>query len=321
MMHEQSEKITKYKIGQNVASLIGNTPIVRLHNIDKELYGEIYGKCEFMNPSSSIKDRIALNMITSALLAGTINKDTHIIEPTSGNTGIGLASICASMGLKLTLTMPESMSIERRQLIAAYGANIVLTPAQLGMTGAVNKAKELSELDTNSIVLNQFSNPDNPLTHEKTTALEILNDMDKMVDIFVAGVGTGGTISGVGKVLKEEIKDVKVVAVEPLASNVLSGGTPAPHKIQGIGAGFIPATLNTDIYDEIITIENDEAINMAKMIAKREGILVGISSGANVAAAIKLASKIENKGKKIVTILCDSGERYLSTGMFNVEVK
>ena len=307
------------KIGQNVASLIGNTPIVRLHNIDKELYGEIYGKCEFMNPSSSIKDRIALNMITSALLEGKINKDTHIIEPTSGNTGIGLASICASMGLKLTLTMPESMSLERRQLIRAYGANIDLTPAHLGMSGAVNRAKELSELDKNSIVLDQFSNPNNPLTHEKTTALEILNDMDKMIDIFVAGVGTGGTISGVGKVLKQEIADIKIVAVEPLSSNVLSGGTPAPHKIQGIGAGFIPKTLNTTIYNEVMMIENDEAINMAREIAKSEGILVGISSGANVAAAIKLASKPENKGKKIVTILCDSGERYLSTGMFDIK--
>jgi cysteine synthase A len=307
------------KIGQNVAALIGNTPIVRLHNIDKELYGEIYGKCEFMNPSSSIKDRIALHMITSALLEGKINKDTHIIEPTSGNTGIGLASICASMGLKLTLTMPESMSLERRQLIRAYGANIDLTPAHLGMSGAVNRAKELSELDKNSIVLDQFSNPNNPLTHEKTTALEILNDMDKMIDIFVAGVGTGGTISGVGKILKEEIEGVEIIAVEPLSSNVLSGGTPAPHKIQGIGAGFIPKTLNTAIYNEVMMIENDEAINMAREIAKSEGILVGISSGANVAAAVKLASKPENKGKKIVTILCDSGERYLSTGIFDIK--
>lgn len=307
------------KVADNITSLIGNTPIVRLHNLDKELYGEIYGKCEFMNPSSSIKDRIAFNMITSALTDGRINKKTHIIEPTSGNTGIGLASICASMGLKLTLTMPESMSLERRQLIGAYGANIVLTPATLGMTGAVNKAKELSQLDANSIVLDQFSNPDNPLTHEKTTAYEILNDMDKMIDIFVAGVGTGGTISGVGKVLKQKIEDVKIVAVEPFSSNVLSGGTPGPHKIQGIGAGFIPKTLNTSIYDEIITIENNEAINMAKEIAKKEGILVGISSGANVAAAIKLASRPENKGKRIITILCDSGERYLSTGMFDTK--
>lgn len=307
------------KVADNITSLIGNTPIVRLHNLDKELYGEIYGKCEFMNPSSSIKDRIAFNMITSALTDGRINKETHIIEPTSGNTGIGLASICASMGLKLTLTMPESMSLERRQLIGAYGANIVLTPATLGMTGAVNKAKELSQLDANSIVLDQFSNPDNPLTHEKTTAYEILNDMDKMIDIFVAGVGTGGTISGVGKVLKQKIEDVKIVAVEPFSSNVLSGGTPGPHKIQGIGAGFIPKTLNTSIYDEIITIENNEAINMAKEIAKKEGILVGISSGANVAAAIKLASRPENKGKRIITILCDSGERYLSTGMFDTK--
>ncbi len=310
-------------IANNVSELIGNTPIVRLHNIDKELFGEIYGKCEFMNPSSSIKDRIALNMIMSALNDGKINKDTHIIEPTSGNTGIGLASICASMGLKLTLTMPESMSLERRQLIGAYGANIVLTPAKLGMSGAMNKAKELSELDNNSIVLDQFSNPNNPIIHEKTTVLEILDDMDHKIDIFVAGVGTGGTISGVGKILNEEIKGVKIIAVEPEASNVLSGGNPAPHKIQGIGAGFIPKTLNQNIYDEVIMIENDEAINTSREIAKKEGILVGISSGANVAAAIKLASKVENKGKKIVTILCDSGERYLSTGIFdnNDEVK
>ncbi len=304
-------------IANNVSELIGNTPIVRLHNIDKELFGEIYGKCEFMNPSSSVKDRIALNMINQALKSGRIDKETHIIEPTSGNTGIGLASICASLGLKLTLTMPESMSLERRQLIGAYGANIVLTPANLGMTGAVNKAKELSQDDKNSIVLDQFSNPDNPSIHEKTTALEILHDMDEKLNIFVAGVGTGGTISGVGKILKEKIDNIKIIAVEPEASNVLSGGKAAPHKIQGIGAGFIPQTLNTKIYDEIITIKNDEAIETANMIAKKEGILVGISSGANIAAAIKLALKIENKGKKIVTILCDSGERYLSTGIFD----
>lgn len=307
------------RIANNVSELIGNTPIVRLHNIDKELYGEIYGKCEFMNPSSSVKDRVALNMIAQALKSGRINQETHIIEPTSGNTGIGLASICASFGLKLTLTMPESMSLERRQLIGAYGANIILTPASLGMTGAVNKAKELCEMANNAIVLDQFSNPDNPSVHERTTSLEILKDMDSNIDIFVAGVGTGGTISGVGKVLKENIPMIQIVAVEPQVSNVLGGGKPAPHKIQGIGAGFIPKTLNTFIYDEIIAIENDEAIETTIRIAKNEGILVGISSGANVAAAIKLASKPQNKGKRIVTILCDSGERYLSTGIFNIK--
>lgn len=304
------------KIAKNVGFLVGNTPIVRLSNLDKELYGEIYAKCEFMNPSGSVKDRIALNMITSAILDGRINQSTHIIEPTSGNTGIGLASICASMGLKLTLTMPASMSVERRDLISAFGANIVLTPAEFGMKGAVEKAKELNSEDTNSIVLDQFSNIDNPLTHEKTTALEILSDMDNQLDIFVAGVGTGGTISGVGKVLRQNIKDIKIIALEPLNSHILSGGTPAPHKIQGIGAGFIPRTLNRDIYDDVVQISDSDAIETAKLIAKNEGILVGISSGANVFAAIELASKIENKGKKILTILCDGGERYLSTGMF-----
>jgi cysteine synthase len=304
------------KIANNVASLVGNTPIVKLNKIADKLYGEIYAKCEFMNPNSSIKDRIALNMIKSAMFDGKINKDTHIIEPTSGNTGIGLASICASMGLKLTLTMPESMSVERRELIGAFGANIVLTPASLGMNGAVQKAKELASENTNCIILDQFSNPNNPLIHEKTTALEILEDMDMDIDFFVAGVGTGGTISGVGKVLKEKIANVKIIAVEPKSSNILSGGKPSPHKIQGIGAGFIPKTLNCDIYDEIIMIENEEAINTAREVARKEGILVGISSGANIFAAIELASKPENQGKKIVTILCDSGERYLSTGMF-----
>lgn len=304
------------KIAKSVAYLIGNTPIIRLANLDHELYGEVYAKCEFMNPSGSVKDRIALNMITSALLDGRINQDTHIIEPTSGNTGIGLASVCASMGLKLTLTMPSSMSIERRDMMSAYGANIVLTPPEFGMKGAVEKAKELNENEANSMVLNQFSNPDNPLTHETTTALEILTDMDGDIDIFIAGVGTGGTISGVGKVLKEKLQDIKIIALEPKNSPVLSGGKPAPHKIQGIGAGFVPATLNTNIYNEVIQIDDNDAIETARLVARKEGILVGVSSGANVFAALEFASKIENKGKKILTILCDSGERYLSTGMF-----
>lgn len=304
------------KIAQNVSSLVGNTPIIKLSNIDDGLYGEIYAKCEFMNPSGSVKDRIALNMIMSGISSGKINKTTHIIEPTSGNTGIGLASICASMQIKLTLTMPSSMSVERRDLISAFGANIVLTPPELGMRGAIEKANELNKQDKSSIILNQFSNQDNPIAHEKTTALEILNDMDKQIDIFVAGVGTGGTISGVGKILKQNIKNIKIIALEPKNSHVLSGGTPAAHKIQGIGAGFIPATLNTNIYDDVIMIDDKDAIQTAKMIAQKEGILVGISSGANIFAAIELASKIENKGKKILTILCDTGERYISTGIF-----
>lgn len=304
------------KIANNVGELIGNTPIVKLSNIDNGLYGEIYAKCEFMNPSGSVKDRIALNMVTSGLASGNITKETHIIEPTSGNTGIGLASICASLGIKLTLTMPSSMSIERRDLISAFGANIELTPPELGMKGAIEKAKELNQEDSSSIILNQFANPNNPLAHEKTTALEILRDMDNQIDMFVAGVGTGGTISGVGKILKENVENIKIIALEPKNSHVLSGGTPAPHKIQGIGAGFVPATLNTNIYDDIMMVEDTVALETAKMVAQKEGILVGISSGANVSAAIELASRIENKGKKILTILCDTGERYISTGMF-----
>jgi cysteine synthase A len=269
-----------------------------------------------MNPNSSVKDRIALNMITSALADGTINKDTHIIEPTSGNTGVGLASICASFGLKLTLTMPESMSIERRMLMKAYGANLALTEASLGMKGAIAKAQELQANEQNAIILQQFENPNNPEAHVKTTALEILEDMDGKIDILVSAVGTGGTISGVGKVLREKIPHIKIIAVEPKKSCVLSGGDPAPHKIQGIGAGFVPDTLNTKIYDEVIMVEDEDAIAMANRLGKTEGILVGISAGANVYVATQLAQKEENKNKNIVTILCDSGERYLSTGIF-----
>jgi cysteine synthase A len=305
------------KVAKNISNLVGNTPIIKLNKIDADLPGNIYAKCEFMNPASSVKDRIALNMITHAMFDGTVNKDTHIIEPTSGNTGVGLASQCASMGLKLTLVMPDSMSLERRQLMGAFGANLVLTPASEGMKGSVAKAQELCKSEENAIILNQFSNPTNPLVHEKTTAIEILDAMGKEIDIFVAAVGTGGTLSGTGKILKQEIENIEIVAVEPKDSSVLSGGKPGPHKIQGIGAGFVPDTLNTAIYEQIVQIENEEAIARARELARKEGILVGISSGANVEAAIKLASLEENKDKNILTVLCDSGERYLSTGIFS----
>lgn len=306
-------------VAQNIGDLVGNTPIVKLNNIDEKLPANIYGKCEFMNPTSSVKDRIGFNMINQALLDGQIDKSTHIIEPTSGNTGIGLAAQCASLGMKLTLTMPESMSIERRKLLKAFGANLVLTEAAKGMKGAIEEAERLNKEDSNSIILQQFANPNNPAIHEKTTAVEILNDMDKKIDILVAGIGTGGTITGTSKVLKQHIPNLKVVAVEPCASPFLSEGKAGPHKIQGIGAGFAPDILDKTCYDEIITISNEDAIEMAKKLALTEGLLVGISSGANVCAAIKLASKEEYKDKNIVTILCDTGERYLSTDMFSEE--
>jgi cysteine synthase A len=303
-------------IANSIEDLVGKTPIVKLNKIDSNLPANIYGKCEFMNPNSSVKDRIALNMIKSALEDGTINKDTHIIEPTSGNTGVGLASICASFGLKLTLTMPESMSMERRMLMKAYGANLELTEAAKGMKGSIVKAEELVQKEENAVILQQFENPNNPKAHIKSTALEILEDMDGKIDILVAAVGTGGTISGVGKVLKEKLPNIKIIAVEPKKSCVLSGGAPAPHKIQGIGAGFVPDTLNTNIYDEVIMVEDDDAISMTNRLAKEEGILVGISAGANVFVASEFAKKEEHKDKNIVTFLCDSGERYLSTGIF-----
>ena len=301
------------KIAKNISDLVGNTPIIQLNNINSS----IYAKCEFMNPTSSVKDRIGMNMIEQALKDGTIDKSTHIIEPTSGNTGIALASQCASLGIKLTLTMPDSMSIERRKLMAIFGANIVLTPAALGMAGSINKAKELSDAENNAIVLDQFSNAYNPSIHESTTAIEILNDMDNNIDIFIAAVGTGGTISGTGKILKEKLPNIKIIAVEPTKSAVLSGENASAHKIQGIGAGFIPDTLNNTIYDSIIKVDDNDAIDTARDLAKKEGLLVGISSGANIYAANYIASLPENKDKKIVTILCDTAERYLSTELFN----
>lgn len=270
-----------------------------------------------MNPTSSVKDRIGLNMIQTALNDGTINKDTTIIEPTSGNTGIALASICAAINIKLILTMPESMSIERRDLLNALGAELVLTPAPKGMNGAIEKANDLQKTIDNSYVLEQFNNPANPEIHRITTAPEILNDTDRNVDIFIAGAGTGGSITGIGEILKKELPNVQIIVVEPIDSNILSGGKPGPHKIQGIGAGFIPKNLNTDIYSEVITVSNEDAMATAKALAREEGLLVGISSGSNVYAAKVVAARPENKGKTIVTILCDTGERYLSTALYS----
>lgn len=303
-------------IANNIEELIGNTPLVRINTLSKETGTSILGKCEFMNPTSSVKDRIAFNMINEALKSGDIDASTTIIEPTSGNTGIGLAAICASKGLKLILTMPESMSIERRKILTHLGAELVLTPASEGMSGAIEKADALGKELHNAKVLQQFNNPDNPDIHRKTTAPELLKDTDGNIDIFVASVGTGGTLTGTGEVLKSQIPSLQVIAVEPSASPVLEGGSAGPHKIQGIGAGFIPKILNTELYDEVIAVSNEDSFAMAQKIALEEGLLIGISAGANLHAAMILASRPENKGKTIVTILCDSAERYLSTELF-----
>jgi cysteine synthase A len=297
---------------KKLQNTIGNTPLIRLNYLSDLHQVQLFGKCEFMNPSGSVKDRAAYAMINDALESGRINQNTHIIEPTSGNTGIALAFICASLGLRLTLTMPESMSLERRQLLKAYGAELELTPAHLGMSGAISRAQELA--DDNAFIPQQFDNPSNPEMHYKTTGPEILNDID--VDIFVAGVGTGGTVSGVGRYLKQQ-KNATIIAVEPNDSPVLSGGEPGPHMIQGIGAGFVPKNLDRTIIDDIFTISNEEAINMAGLIAKKEGVLCGISAGGNVHAALEIAKRPENKNKNVVTILCDTGERYLSMNLFN----
>ncbi|UFS62999.1 cysteine synthase A [Sulfurimonas sp. HSL-3221] len=304
-------------IASNITELIGNTPLIRLNAPSEQTGATILGKCEFMNPTSSVKDRIGYNMIKTAMDDGIINAQTTIIEPTSGNTGIALASICAALGLKLTLTMPESMSIERRNILKALGAELVLTPAMAGMKGAIEKAEELKESLGNAVILQQFQNPANPAVHIKTTAEEILRDTDGNLDIFVAAVGTGGTLTGTGTRLKEVIPAIEIIAVEPTDSAVLSGGKPGPHKIQGIGAGFVPDVLNTQIYGEVITVSNDDAMATSRMLAKEEGLLVGISAGANVYAAMQVAARPENKGKTIVTILCDTAERYLSTALFS----
>ena len=298
--------------------LIGKTPLLEVRNLEAKLglKARILAKLEYFNPAGSVKDRIAKAMIDDAEKTGKLVPGSVIIEPTSGNTGIGLAAVAASRGYKIILTMPETMSVERRSLLKAYGAQIVLTDGAKGMKGAIEKANELAAQTPGSFIPSQFSNPANPAVHLATTGPEIWRDTDGKVDIFVAGVGTGGTLSGVGAYLKQQNPKVKVVAVEPASSPVLSKGTPGPHKIQGIGAGFVPDTLNTKIYDEIITVENDEAFLTGRAIARSEGVLVGISSGAAVFAAIQLAKRPENKGKVIVALLPDTGERYLSTPMF-----
>ncbi len=301
----------------SIEELIGNTPLVKINSLSNEAGATILGKCEFMNPTSSVKDRIALNMINEAIKAGQITDKTTIIEPTSGNTGIGLAAICASKGLKLILTMPDSMSIERQKLLTYLGAKLVLTPASKGMNGSIEKANSLAEELNNALVLQQFKNPNNPDIHRKTTAVEILNDTNNSVDIFVAAVGTGGTLTGTSEVLKEKLPLLQAIAVEPEDSAILSGGSAGAHKIQGIGAGFVPDILNTSIYDDIITVSNSDAYAMARKVAKEEGLLVGISAGANLYAAYQTALKPENRGKTIVTILCDTAERYLSTELFD----
>ena len=306
------------KIYEQITDLIGSTPLVKLKNYsaNRELEATVLAKVEFFNPAGSVKDRIAKAMLDDAEAKGLLKPDSVIIEPTSGNTGIGLASVAASRGYKIILTMPETMSVERRNLLKAYGAQLVLTEGAKGMKGAIEKAKELAAQTPNSFIPSQFTNPANPAIHRATTGPEIWKDTEGKVDIFVAGVGTGGTLSGVGAYLKSQNPDVKVVAVEPAGSPVLSKGTAGPHKIQGIGAGFVPDTLDTGIYDEIIPVENEDAFATGRAIAHEEGMLVGISSGAAVFAATQLAKRPENKGKVIVALVPDSGERYLSTPMF-----
>lgn len=304
------------KIYSGISQLIGNTPMVELIRMSVGLHAKVLMKLESHNPSYSVKDRLALALIEDAENKGLIKDGTTIIEPTSGNTGIGLAMICAERGYKLKVTMPESVSVERRMIIRALGGEIILTPADTGMKGAIAKAREMHDLDSNSFIPFQFSNPANPQKHRETTALEIWRDTDGEVDIFVAGVGTGGTITGVGDVLKQKKSTVRVYAVEPTASPVLSGGEPGKHKIQGIGAGFVPEALDMSLVDDIIQITEDDAFETALRIMKEEGIICGISSGANVKAAMQLASLHENTGKTIVTVICDTGERYLSTDLF-----
>ena len=303
------------KVKNSFLDLVGNTPLVRVNNLIKkdELKADVLAKLEYFNPAGSVKDRIAKEMILDALEKGLINENTTLIEPTSGNTGIGLSAVATVLNLKIIITMPETMSVERRNLMKAYGAELVLTPGSEGMKGAIAKAKELASQIENSFIPGQFENPANPTAHYKTTGPEIYRQTEGKVDIFVAGVGTGGTISGIGKYLKEKNPEVKVVAVEPASSPVLSTGKGGAHKIQGIGAGFVPETLDTKIYDEIITVENEDAFATGKEMAKTEGILVGISSGAALYAAKELAKREENAGKTIVVLLPDGGDRYLST--------
>ena len=309
------------RIAKKLTDLIGNTPLLELGNFVREHHAEatIIAKLEYFNPGGSVKDRIGFSMIEAAEKQGLLNNESIIIEPTSGNTGIALAFIAAAKGYRLILTMPETMSIERRNLLKALGAELVLTPGPEGMSGAIRKADALSAEYPNSFVPQQFKNPANPEIHRKTTAEEIWNDTDGNVDIFVSGVGTGGTITGVGEVLKQRKPGVKIIAVEPFDSQVIAGGKPGPHKIQGIGAGFIPDILNTGVIDEIIPVTNEDALRTGRKLAKTEGLIVGISSGAAVYAALQLALREENKGKRIVVILPDTGERYLSTLLYQFE--
>lgn len=304
------------KVANSIIELIGNTPVVKLNNLAPKNGAEIYLKLEFFNPGSSVKDRIALSMIESAEKEGLLKKGGTIVEPTSGNTGIGLAMIGAAKGYKVVLVMPDTMSIERRKLLKAFGAELILTEGVKGMKGAIQKAEELAEENPDYFIPQQFKNAANPDVHRKTTALEILDQMDNELDMFIAGVGTGGTITGVGEILKDKLKSVKIVAVEPSGSPVLSGGNPGPHKIQGIGAGFTPEVLNTSVIDEVVTVKDEEAYDMARKVAIEEGILVGISSGAAIYAAIEKAKEI-GKNKKIVVVIPSYGERYLSTPLYD----
>jgi cysteine synthase A len=304
------------KVHKNISETVGNTPLVQLSNIKPESQAAIFAKLEFFNPTSSVKDRIAKAMVDKAETSGELRPGGTIIEPTSGNTGLGLAMVAASRGYKLVITMPDTMSLERRTLLAHFGAEIILTPGEQGMSGAVAKAIELRDSNPDYFMPQQFENLENPAAHAETTAVEIWNDTEGEVDIFIAGVGTGGTISGVGGELKRRKPNVRVIAVEPASSPVLSGGKPGKHGIQGIGAGFIPKVLNTEVVDEIMRVTDDDALTTAKRLAREEGVLCGISAGAAVAAAIAIASKPENKGAKIVVLLPDTGERYLSTALF-----